>query len=103
MDNNMKYVFYLLLLNFLTQVSVAQIKNQITLDEKTSKRMLVGLCDRTAFNDTSFAFWFNDEYERYAVDTSTTNLIAKEIETVQMKIVLGTWCSDSREQIPRLF
>jgi hypothetical protein len=65
--------------------------------------MLIGLCDRTAFNDTSFASWFNDEYERYEVDTSTTKLIVKEIESVRMKIVLGTWCSDSREQIPRLF
>lgn len=99
----MKIALFLLLSGLLTQMSTAQLKNQITVDEKTSKRMLIGLCDRNAFHDTSFVSWFNDEYEKYAVDTSTINLIAEEIQVLKMKIVLGTWCSDSREQIPRLF
>ena len=71
-------------------------------DEKSSKPMLIGLCDRNAFTDTSFLSWFEHEYENYTVDTSTINLITDDIDQINLTIVLGIWCSDSREQIPRL-
>lgn len=98
----MKYFLLAILSIFISALSSAQIKNQITIDEETSKPMLIGLFDRNAFSDTSFSSWFNNEYENYNVDTSTLNLIAEDTAQINLTIILGTWCSDSREQIPRL-
>lgn len=64
--------------------------------------MLIGLCDRTAFADTSFAWWFNSEFENYSVDSVTLNAAAK-LNNVKITIVLGTWCSDSKREVPRFF
>ncbi|OGU79922.1 MAG: hypothetical protein A2254_07440 [Ignavibacteria bacterium RIFOXYA2_FULL_35_9] len=95
--------FHVVLFLFFAAGSLtAQYTFQIVIDEETSKPMLVGLCDRNAFSDTSFSSWFNNEYESYNVDTSTINLITDDIHQVNLTIILGTWCSDSREQIPRL-
>jgi thiol-disulfide isomerase/thioredoxin len=98
----MRNPLLLILLILISALSLAQIKNQITVDEETSKLMLIGLFDRSAFSDTSFSSWFDNEYENYNVDTSALNLIANDINQIKFIIVLGTWCSDSREQIPRL-
>lgn len=99
----MKYFLFSIMLILISALSAAQIKNQITVDEETSKPMLIGLFDRSAFSDTSFSSWFDNEYENYNVDTSALNLIANDINQTKFIIVLGTWCSDSREQIPRIF
>lgn len=79
----------------------AQTNCKMDVDEKTNKLMAVGLCDRNIFSDTSFAVWFESEYQNYEVDTSTVNLVKEDINSLTIKIVLGTWCSDSREQVPR--
>jgi len=81
----------------------AQDKYQIVIDEESSRPMIIGLCNRNAFTDTSFALWFNAEYKNYSIDSSTINLIADDLKEINLTVVLGTWCSDSREQIPRFF
>ena len=43
----------------------AQEKNKIFIDSKSGQAMLVGLCDREAFADTNFAWWFNSGYKFY--------------------------------------
>ena len=98
----MKYFLILILPILLSALSSAQIENQITVDEETSKPMLIGLFDRNAFSDTSFSSWFNNEYDNYIVDTLTINLVANRIRDINFTIVMGSWCSDSRKQIPRL-
>lgn len=98
----MRFILPILYLLFSPSLLRAQDTFQIITDEKTSKPMLVGLCDRNAFIDTNFSFWFINEYDNYNVDTSTINLVLNDIHQMRLTIVLGTWCSDSREQIPRL-
>jgi hypothetical protein len=94
-----------LLLISLFSASTLKGQNQcfIEKDVKTDKQILVGFCDRSAFNDKNFELWFNLEYGNYNIDTATANLILDYIKSLNITIVLGTWCSDSREQVPRLF
>lgn len=70
-------------------------------DEKSGKPMLIGKVSKASFvADTAFAWWFNSEYTNYQVDTITTQQITIPSD-FQILIVLGTWCSDSRREIPR--
>ncbi|MBA4405881.1 thiol reductase thioredoxin [bacterium] len=93
------------LILFLLFVSIlyAQEKNKLTVDEKSGKPMLLGICDRTAFADTSFAWWFNSEFDNYSVDSVSLKDVSDKLKDVKITIVIGTWCSDSRREVPRFY
>ena len=97
----MKKLFLLLMI--LSAVIYAQDKNKLIVDEKSGKPMLLGLCDRTAFADTSFSWWFNSEYDNYTPDSTEVLKLSKVINDVKITIVMGSWCSDSRREVPRFF
>jgi thiol-disulfide isomerase/thioredoxin len=65
--------------------------------------MLIGDCTREAFNDTSFSGWWMSEYDLYNVDSTSLKEIESALKYVNIKIVMGTWCSDSRREVPRFF
>jgi hypothetical protein len=81
----------------------AQEFNTIVRDEKSGKPMLIGYTTLEAFNDTSFSRWWNAEYTMYDVDSSSAAELEEKIKDVRIIIVLGTWCSDSRREVPRLY
>ncbi len=80
----------------------AQDINKTTTDEKTGKTMLTGLTTREAFKDTAFAGWFEDEYANYEPDITVVDSLNWQITNLKMLVVYGTWCSDSRREVPRL-
>ena len=82
---------------------IAQDTNKIVHDEKSGKPMLIGPCTREALTDTSFSWWFDSNYKMYEPDTVTVKEIEYNSDNVKTTIVMGTWCSDSREQVPHFF
>ena len=81
----------------------AQQFNTITIDEKTDKPMLMGYTTLEAFSDTSFSWWWNSEYNVYDVDSMNVEELKVKLEDVDIKIVMGTWCSDSRTEVPHFY
>ena len=81
----------------------AQQFNTITIDEKTDKPMLMGYTTLEAFSDTSFSWWWNSEYNMYDVDSMNVEELKVKLEDVDIKIVMGTWCSDSRTEVPHFY
>jgi len=77
--------------------------NFISKDPFNGKPMLLGLCTRDAFNDTSFSWWFNSEYRMYEVDSTSLAKITDKIKNTDITIVMGTWCSDSRTLVPEFY
>ncbi len=94
---------YILLIFLLSATVFAQSACKLTVDSKTGKPMLVGKLDRQAFLDSNFAAWFNMQYNFYKPDTQVIKLIAPKLKDKKIEIVMGTWCSDSRREVPRLF
>lgn len=93
-----KIIFIILLWPVLIS---AQGINKLIIEEKSGKAMAIGICDRTVFADTNFAWWYNPEYENYEPNKNDIDAIASKIAGVKIKIVFGTWCSDSRREVPR--
>jgi len=95
----------LIVLFILSSVSFisAQDTAKVVKDEETGKPMLIGSCTRQAFSDTSYSGWFDSEYKNYNPDTVTVKEIEYNSDGVKTTIVMGTWCSDSQEQVPRFF
>ena len=81
----------------------AQNFNTITTDEKTDKPMLIGYTTLETFNDASFSPWWKSEYKMYDVDSTTIEKLKINFEDVDIKIVMGTWCSDSRTEVPHFY
>jgi thiol-disulfide isomerase/thioredoxin len=77
--------------------------NKIVKDSYSGMPMLIGNCNRGAFKDTSFNWWWKSEYNFYDIDSSSLKDIENVIKGVNVKIVMGTWCSDSRREVPRFF
>jgi hypothetical protein len=95
-----KYIIIILVV--LSGLSFAQDKNKLIVDESSGKQMLIGICDRTAFTDTNFAWWFNPEYNNYNVDSVFLKLVGHKLNDYDIIVVMGSWCSDSRREMPRL-
>jgi hypothetical protein len=95
--------FSLIILLIISGTMLPQEKCKLVLDKSSGKQMLIGEITRDAFKDTSFAWWFNAEYDSYNPDKQVLDSIAQKLKDVNITIVLGTWCSDSRREVPRFF
>lgn len=61
--------------------------------------LLIGTIDYKNLTTTG---WFDSTYKAYAPNQSDIDNIAPFAKDVRMMVVLGTWCSDSREHVPAL-
>ncbi len=75
---------------------------KLTKDAKSGKTMLIGITNKEALQDSNFSKWYNYQYKNYKIDTSITLSIKEKLKDKNIKIVLGTWCSDSRREVPRM-
>ena len=77
--------------------------NQLKFDEKANKDILYGRCDLNGLKMTPFDEWFNAEYQDYQSDIEQLSNIESTggLADVSITIVMGTWCSDSRREVPR--
>lgn len=94
----MRVIIFLLLL---TAAMQAQDMNKLTIDEKSEKPMLIGHCTRDAFADTSFAWWFNSNYDMYEINEAVIDELNPNPDEITITVVLGTWCGDSKREFPR--
>lgn len=98
MDRKFTFLILFILLCSLLQ---AQDKWKTVTDEKSGRQMLIGEISREALKDTSFSWWFDSEYEGYAVKSKELEGVEDRIKDYDITIVMGTWCSDSRREVPR--
>lgn len=78
--------------------------NTVVYDEKANQDILLGYCNIEGFTSGVFNDWFQLEYDTYVVDSETLDQINPDhLENLEIAIVLGTWCSDSRREFPRFY
>lgn len=85
-----------------TKNSVSQIPvNQLSKDSRGND-MLLGKCTRDALLQPAFADWFKSNYDSYVVDSFTCNFIRPLLAGKSITIFMGTWCGDSKREVPRV-
>ena len=82
--------------------TIAQPLNQLVKD-RNGNPMLVGCCTKEALMQEPFASWFVPNYTNYNIDTVVANNIKQLIRNREFVIFLGTWCGDSKREVPRLY
>lgn len=75
--------------------------NQIDKDTRGND-MLLGKCTREALLQPSFDEWYRSNYDSYNVDSFTCNFIRPLLTGKSITIFMGTWCGDSRREVPRV-
>lgn len=64
--------------------------------------ILLGQCPREALQTAPFDTWFLNNYNQYRVDTATCKLVEPLLRNKQITLFMGTWCGDSRREVPRI-
>jgi len=65
-------------------------------------RVLYGACSKDSLTAEPFGKWFNTNYDSYQPDALTISGLRKQnFENISIKIFFGTWCGDSKREVPR--
>tara|TARA_Y100001935_G_scaffold169476_1_gene139824 strand:- start:738 stop:1307 length:570 start_codon:yes stop_codon:yes gene_type:complete len=70
-------------------------------DPKTGKPMLLGKVSIDELKQEPFKGWYHKEFDSYELDNELLGAIA-EPNQYNYELFLGTWCGDSRREVPRL-
>ena len=66
--------------------------------------IITGEIDRNVLqSDDGCKIWYEQHYSEYRIDSARTAELGRMQENISYIIVAGTWCGDSKRQLPRLF
>ncbi len=77
------------------------VKNEIT--DAGGNKMLLGICSKKMLTEKPYGEWFNKNLDGYAVDENTTTLLKEKLKDKTFTIFMGTWCGDSKREVPRIY
>lgn len=63
--------------------------------------ILVGTADWNGLTQGIYGEWFIPEYQSYTVYSDPLVGMQEKVSDVQIKLFLGTWCDDSKFQVPQ--
>lgn len=66
-------------------------------------RILTGQFSQDALNQKYYSTWYQPEYDSYEVEEEKLKDIRKDIKKYHIEVFVGTWCGDSRRELPRLY
>ena len=92
----------LFLVTILIALSSCKIKQKVT-SEKNRTIDLIGFSERKSFNQEPYKGWFDENYKGYKSDSSSIASLKKEIKGITIKGFMGTWCGDSKREVPQFF
>ncbi|MEN8248442.1 MAG: hypothetical protein ABFS32_05885 [Bacteroidota bacterium] len=65
--------------------------------------ILVGEINWDGLNKEGHKEWFAPGYLDYQVDAETLDYVGENLNDVEVVMFLGTWCSDSQQQVPQFY
>ncbi len=75
--------------------------NQKSVDNQSGE-MLIGHCSRNCLLVSPYKEWYLKNYDDYKVDSITADIFRNQLKDKSIVIFMGTWCGDSRREVPRL-
>lgn len=79
----------------------AQEIDQFIMDTVRNREVLIDFVSREGLQTGEFAEYYSQEYNNYAVDTEIANQLKDKLEGLEIVLILGSWCYDSKIQVPR--
>ncbi|HRH61099.1 MAG TPA: thioredoxin family protein, partial [Chitinophagaceae bacterium] len=88
---------------FISYFSVSQININLTTFTNDCDTMLLYRCTFSAFQQQPFANWFNYNADTAHIDSVTALQLKKALKNTTLEIFMGSWCGDSKREIPQLY
>lgn len=86
----------------LSIVAKAQdINKEIIIADKTP--FLLGKIDKNGLTSDNYNDWFSKNYDDYELDQATVDAVSSKLKDYQITIFMGTWCGDSKQEVPRFY
>lgn len=99
-NTSMKNIISAILLLFAMNASAQELNKKIE-DPNRHKEVMLNLCTREGLTSfPEFKESYDPYYAAYHPDSSTFASLAKLLKNKKITIVLGTWCGDSKYQVP---
>jgi len=81
---------------------IAQINSTVD-DPKSKNEILIGYCNIEGLQKGDYGTHFNNHYDIYEPSKASIKKLERKLDNVEITIVLGTWCSDSKREVPRFY
>jgi len=88
-----------ILATFSTTIYGQQINQEIKIDG--NQPFLVGKIDIDALNSNSYQNWYAANHKNYQVNSEIIMAIKNELSKHKILVFMGTWCGDSKREVPR--
>ncbi|MFS4468482.1 thioredoxin family protein [Maribacter sp. 2210JD10-5] len=92
--------------SFIIAIAIApSLFAQLTSQEilfKNGSSFLIGPISVNDLSQGSYANWYRPNYDSYGVDSINVSKFKNELKSYHILVFLGTWCGDSKREVPRL-
>lgn len=96
----MKKIVYL----FVALLIISCASTPKNLATKNENGNLVGIATKKDFQQEPYGSdWFNDFYSYYETDKGTVEKLKPYLKDIKIKGFMGTWCGDSKREIPNFY
>jgi hypothetical protein len=65
--------------------------------------LLLGIHTKEDLQHAPFKDWFDKNYSDYTPDSFTTHQLQPLLKNKNFELFMGTWCGDSKREVPRIF
>ena len=67
------------------------------------KPFLLGEIDKKGLEGNNYSSWFTKNHDAYNVSPSNIEILKTELQNYEITLFMGTWCGDSKKEVPRLY
>ncbi len=71
-------------------------------EAELQKDMLLGNFEKKDLQQKPFSNWFESGYTKFSPHTAAMETIEENIGNYEIKVFMGTWCGDSKREVPKL-
>ena len=83
------------------QINAQQLNQEIT--DKGDTPFLLGKINKEGLEGDNYNSWFTENYDAYKPNSEVINAITSKLKTYSITVFLGTWCGDSKQEVPKLY
>lgn len=64
---------------------------------------LLGVISKDQLLEQPYATWYEENDRTYNVDESLMEALERLLDGINVKVIMGTWCHDSKREVPRFY
>ncbi len=94
-------ILFIITLLFTFQLNAQTLNQEITKDG--DRPFLLGKIEKSGLEGENYASWFNKNYDDYQPNKNLINDISSKLKPYSITLFMGTWCGDSKQEVPKLY